>query len=217
MITFSAKSLPFSEQVYIAFRTALLETEERLALAHQIDLTDHSGFGYLTQVPFLKYVAPQVQIDLLLDFWNRYLARERYTSDYLDESIVYSVCETAANIIRSQPGVAERIIDAGPLTCPFSPSAKFADEIQKLHLDFVGNGHFLMLSQFQDMTPSEAAELKKEFGITDEDSERMFDALSRWNVSTEVEGRSVGLLTEHEAGRISELLKLSMCPRKLSE
>ena len=217
MITFTAKSLPFSEQVYIAFRIAILETEERLALAHQIDLTDHTGFGYLTQVPFLKSVAPQVQIDLLLDFWNRYLARERYASDYLDESIVYSVCETAANVIRSQPGVAERFISSGPLSCPFTPTAQYADGIQKLHLDFVGNGHFLMLSQFQDLPSEEAVNLKKEFGIHADKCERMFETLGRWNVSVDIESRAIGLLSTAESARFADLFKLSMCPRKLSE
>lgn len=217
MITFTSKSLPFSEQVYISFRIAILESEERLALAHQIDLTDHNGFGYLTQVPFLKSVAPQVQIDLLLDFWNRYLARERYASDYLDESIVYAVCETAANVIRSQSGIAERFVKSGPLSCPFTATPQYADQIQKLHLDYVGNGHFLMLSQFQDLPVEEAADLKKEFGIHADRSERMFEILGRWNVSTEIESRAIGLLTAAESKRLGELFKISTAPRKLSE
>ena len=217
MIIFTAKSLPFTKNVYIAFRIALLETEERLSLAHQIDMADHTGFGYLTQVPFLKCVAPQVQLDLLLDFWNRYLSRDRHTANYLDESIVYSVCETASNVIRSQPILAERFVNSGPLSCPFQATPKLADSIQKLHLDFVGDGHFLMLSQIQDSPPEEAANLKKEFGLRDEMSEEMFTAIGRWNVSTDVENRAVGLLTPAESTRIVELFKLSMCPRKLSE
>ncbi|WP_146507980.1 hypothetical protein [Thalassoglobus neptunius] len=217
MITFSSKSLPFSQDVFIAFRIAILETEERLSLAHQIDLADHSGFGYLTQVPFLKSVPPQVQIDLLLTFWDRYLARERFASDYLDESIVYAVCETAATLVRSQPTVASRFIETGPLNCPFTPTGESADRLQKLHLDYVSNGHFLLLSQFQDLPPDEARELKREYGINSDSSERMFDVLSQWHVSTDVESRAIGLLTESESARMSQVLATSMGLRKVSE
>ena len=217
MITFSAKSLPFSEHVYIAFRIAILETEERLALANQIDLTDHTGFGYLTQVPFLRTVAPQVQLDLLLDFWNRYLEKKRFTSDYLDESIVYAVCETAANVIRSQPSIAQRMIETGPLTCPFSPTSEYAEEIQKLHLQYVGEGHFLLLSQFLDIDPEDAENMKVEYGVSEEKCESMYDAVGRWHVSHEIADRAVGLLTDSEVKRFEELFKNSTSLRKLSE
>ena len=38
MITFASQELPYTERVYIAFRIAFLETQERLALAEQLEL-----------------------------------------------------------------------------------------------------------------------------------------------------------------------------------
>ena len=45
----------------------LRPTRQRMALADQIDDPAEPEYGYLTQVPFLRHVPPQVQLDLLVE------------------------------------------------------------------------------------------------------------------------------------------------------
>ncbi len=206
MIQFSSKQLPFSERIYIAFRIAFLETQERLALAEQLELEAHRTFGYLTHVPFLKGVPAQVQLDVLLDLWDKHLSKETFAASYLDEAIVYAVCETAANVIRSEPKYAQRSIESGPLQSAATVNRTFAEELQQLHLDYAGDGHFLLMSQFQDLPPEEAQKQKEQYGIISGKADSLFDALSRWNVRPGYEERACGLLTDEEIDQLSSMI-----------
>ncbi|MBT5018887.1 hypothetical protein OAF98_05445 [Planctomicrobium sp.] len=205
MIKFADKYLPYSERVYIAFRIAFLETQERLVLAEQLDLGSHRAFGFLTHVPFLKSVPAQVQLDLLLDVWDKHLSKEDYSSNYLDEAIVYAACETAAHLMKSEPEHAQRLISCGPLQSSFELSGKSATQFQELHLDFAGEGHYLLLSQCQDLSPEESSEFKNKYGVITGKSDCLFDALSRWHVASGFEDRACGLLTDEEVRTLSEM------------
>lgn len=205
MITFASQELPYTERVYIAFRIAFLETQERLALAEQLELESHRTFGFLTQVPFLRNVPAQVQLDLLLDTWDRHLAKAVSRATYLDEAILYAACETAANLIRAEPQHARRLLEVGPLPSSASLDDKLADQIQQMHLTFAGEGHFLLISQFQDLSPEEADPLKAAAGIINGRCDSLFDALGRWHVRQGFENRACGLLTEQEIERLSTL------------
>ncbi|WP_417850576.1 hypothetical protein [Thalassoglobus sp.] len=215
MIKFSSKSLPFSERIYIAFRIAFLETQERLALAEQLELESHRTFGYLTHVPFLKGVPAQVQLDLLLDLWDKHLSKETFSATYLDEAIVYAVCETAANLIRSEPKHAQRCIESGPLKSGATINHAFAEELQQLHLDYAGDGHYLLLSQFQDLPPEAANKHKDQYGIIAEKADSLFDALSRWNVRPGYEERACGLLTDEEVEQLSSMIDFTRLAGKM--
>lgn len=205
MIKFDTKQLPYSERLYIALRISFLETQERLALAEQLELQSHRSFGYLTQVPFLKSVPAQVQLDLLLDLWDRHLAKETYAATYLDEAIVYAACETAANLIRCEPQHAQRLLDTGPLPTSATVDQSLADQTQQLHLKFTGDGHFLLISQFQDLSPEEAAVEKEKFGMIRGRCDSLFDALGRWYVGRDFGVRAAGLLTDQEIEHLGTL------------
>ena len=205
MIKFANKTLPYTERIYIAFRIAFLETQERLILAEQMDLGSHRAFGFLTQVPFLKCVPAQVQLDLLLDLWDKHLSKQEYTASYLDEAIVYAACESTASLMRSDPEHAQQITQSGPLRSSFNISGNTAAQFQQLHLDFAGEGHFLLISQCQDLPPEEATEFKTKYGIIDGRCDSLFHALSRWHVQAGVEERAMGLLTDEEIADLSSL------------
>lgn len=217
MINFSSKSLPYSERVYVALRIAFLETQERLALAEQLELEDHRAFGYLTQVPFLKSVPAQVQLDLLLDLWDKHLSKETFSATYLDEAIVYAACETAAKLVRTEPQHVERILASGPLKSSVSVTREFSEELQKLHLDYAGDGHFLLLSQFQDLSPEQSEKSKEEYGIVNGKCDSLFDAMGRWNVRADFKDRSCGLLTDDEALRLATLIDFTRCSGNMSQ
>lgn len=216
MIKFAEKYLPYSERIYIAFRISFLETFERLVLADQLDLGSHRAFGFLTHVPFLKSVPAQVQLDLLLDVWDKHLSKQDYSANYLDEAIVYAACETTAHLIRSEPDHARRLIACGPLQSSFDIAGKTAAQFQNLHLDFAGEGHFLLLSQCQDLPPEEATEFKQKYGIITGKTDSLFDALARWHVQPGFENRACGLLTDEEIRVLSEMPDFAVSSNQIS-
>jgi len=215
MLRVSSKSLPRTEITYIAFRLACLDTRERLELAVQLDLCPERNFGFLTEVPFLKNVPAQVQIDLLLETWARHITPVPQPASLLDESVVYAACETAANLIRTEPEVARRFLNRGPVACSHPVDDRLADTLQKLHLEFAQQGLFLLLSQFQDIPPLEAVPLKRDQGFEEGAIDCLFDVLGRWYVSPEMLTRAAGLLTRVETEQLGSLFNLARCSRNV--
>jgi hypothetical protein len=211
MLALAAKTLPRTELVYIAFRLACLDTRERLELAVQLDLCPERNFGFLTEVPFLRNVPAQVQLDLLMETWERHVTPLAQQATLLDESVLYAACETAARLIRSEPDVARRFLSRGPIQCTAELNDACADSLQKLHLAFAHEGLFLLLSQFQDIPPAEAARLKQHHGLAEDACDCLFDVLGRWNVSAQLLARSRDLLTRVEAEQLGSLLNAARC------
>jgi hypothetical protein len=211
MLTIASLSLPRTELVYVAFRLACLDTRERLELAIQLDLCPDRNFGFLTEVPFLRNVPAQVQMDLLLETWSRHVTPIPSPASLLDESILYAAAETAARLIRTDPDVARRFLHRGPVNSTSILDATYADQLQKLHVQFAQQGQFLLLSQFQDIPPAEAVPLKQEYGIAQEACDCLFDVLGRWYVSPNMLDRASGLLTRVETEQLGSLLQSARC------
>lgn len=209
MLSIANKTLPASDALYMAFRISLLETMERIALAEQLDVSDRS-FGYLTQVPFLKNVHPGVQLDQLLLTWSRQMTCEVHSATLVDESVLYAVCETASQVIRTDRQSARRIMKSGPHPCDIQPDFKLADQLQQLHLGFSDEGHFLLISQFLDIPPLEADDLKRQFGIEPSDCECMFELVGRYRVSPLLAERARGLLTSAEIRELFGVLRANL-------
>lgn len=198
MLTISNDVLPQSSLCYLAFRIAFRETLERIALADQVGCDPHEAFGFLTEVPFLRSVPAHVQLDLLAATWAKHVACESVAADLVDEAVLYAVCETSAHIVESEPEILETYLSGGPLEIVPSADPMLASELRALHLNLASEGDFLLISQFEDLAPDEAAALKPKFGITDEKLEPMFDVLGRWYLSPEFLGNLTGLLTGRE-------------------
>ncbi|SFI92754.1 hypothetical protein [Planctomicrobium piriforme] len=211
MLIIGPRTLPRTELTYIAFRLACLDTRERLELALQLDVCPERNFGFLTEVPFLRSVPAQVQMDLLMETWAKHLTPVPQPADLLDESILYSSCEAAARLIRTEADVARRFLCRGPVECTTPIDKKLADNLQKLQTTFVQEGLFLLLSQFQDIPPLEAVPLKAQHGLTPESCECLFDVLGRWYVTNEILPRSNGLLTRVETEQLASLLNAARC------
>lgn len=209
MLTIRTQLLPQSEPTYLAFRLAFCETMERLNLAYQVSSCGDRAFGFLTEVPFLRNVAPHVQIDMLLDSWSRHIAAERFPATLIDESIIYASCETAARVIRTDPEGARRFLRSGPHACSQDLNQSLADELQRLHLDLPNEAHFLLLSQFQDLPPEDTQMMKKKYGIVPGACDCMFEALGRWHLRPDLPDRARGLVTSAELSKIHALLRLS--------
>jgi hypothetical protein len=198
VLTISNDVLPQTSLSYLAFRIAFRETLERIALADQVGCDPHEAFGFLTEVPFLRTVPAHVQIDLLAATWAKHVACETVEADLVDEAVLYAACETSARIVESEPDIVECYLAGGPVDAIPSADSLLAAELRSLHLNLASEGDFLLVSQFEDLPPEEAAPLKAKFGLTDAKLEPLFDVLGRWYLTPEFLGNLTGLLTGRE-------------------
>jgi hypothetical protein len=199
MLTIASSPVADTDIAYAAFRIAFLETLERATLAAQMG-EPANLYGYLTEVPFLRGVAPQVQLDVLLATWAKHLSAEEFEADLVDESVLYAACETSARVIRGEQQLTSRWLAKGPRPVDLMVDGNLADRIQGLHLEMTNDGDFLLISQFQDIPPDEARVLKSRFDLEDSACEVLFDLLGRWHVSPEFSQRGAGLITSREMG-----------------
>ncbi|HBN78011.1 MAG TPA: hypothetical protein DD473_19820 [Planctomycetaceae bacterium] len=206
MITIAKDTLPQTFLSYIAFRTAMLDTMERVSWTLQFDSLEETGFGFLTEVPFLRAVPPHVQMDLLATTWWKHISPDVYEADLVDEAIVYAACETAARSCEDESAVVSRLLARGPVDVKVNVDASLANELRSLHLKLSNDGDFLLIGQFSDLPPEEADRLKKKFNFDTARAEAMFDVLSRWNISPNFETRCDALLTAKEAKRTYDLM-----------
>jgi hypothetical protein len=217
MLNICSDHLPQTEVTYIAFRVACCETLERIGLAEQMSLGTDQPFGFLTEVPFLKSVPPQVQVDLLAETWSRHCRRDELPATLVDESVVYAVCETSARLVLSDPGTVRRYLASGPRKVLTQVDERLAAAIQALHLELANEGDFLLISQFQDIPPDEAGPLKETFGLSAAACEPMFEALGRWHVSARFSLHAAALLTGDEVAHAVDLFRLRRPSRSLSQ
>ncbi len=216
MLTVCDTTVPNSDVAYIAFRVAFFETLERITLADQVGLSGDRCFGFLTEVPFLRPVPPQVQLDFLLDTWTRHIDLNRHQATLADESVIYAVCETAARIVSVDPQTARRYMRNGPREVHHDFDPRLADTLQAFHVNLPNEGDFLLISQFQDMAPSEAIPMKKKFGMSLPACDVMFEMLSRWHISSDFAINSAGLLSSGELARTLVTLQVPQSqPRTL--
>jgi hypothetical protein len=211
MLSTCADTLPRTELVYLAFRAAFCETLERIVLARQINFCGDWTFGYLTEAPFLKQVAPQVQLDLLAETWSRHIDPNQQAATFLDESVIYAACETASRLVRNDPASLAGFLQRGPQKLEIELKPRLAHSLAALHLTLSQDTNFLLINQFLDLPPRDARTLKAEFGIHPSQEEPMFEALGRWRVSPEFEARAEGLLTPREISEVTALLRESGC------
>lgn len=198
MLKIATDVLPQNCLTYLAFRLAFRDTLERIILARQLEQDETSGFGFLTEVPFLVAVPPHVQLDLLAETWSKHAADRRFEATLVDEAVIYAACETAARIVEEDSEAVERWLRGGPLEVEMLPADLFAMELRGLHLRLANEGDFLLLSQFEDLDPDEASRLKQEFGMDESRLESMFEVLGRWAMSPQYLGNLLGLLSKEE-------------------
>lgn len=207
MLSIASDILPQTCISYVAFRIAFCETLERITLAKQVG-GQVDGFGYLTEVPFLQAVPPQVQLDLLADTWAKHLSEMPEEATLLDESVIYAVCETSSQLAEHQPKTVGSFLRNGPLEVNLRINHQLATELQALHLNLSNAGDFLMISQFEDMPPDEARSLKQQFGMEESRLEVMFEVLERWHPQPSFLSKLQGLMMPHEIERAGRVLNL---------
>lgn len=204
MLRFGSESLPNSPLTYLAFRLAFQSTYERILLARQIESLD-ANFGYLTEVPFLLGVAPQVQLDVLAATWSRHVSPRQFEATIIDECVVYAACESAAALIEQEPYLLEDFLLEGPVEFDLAGDKFLAGQLRSLHLSLASDGDFLLISQFEDLPPAEADELKAKFRLDPDRLQDMFALLSRWHVSQRFVPNLMQLLSDREMARVANM------------
>lgn len=213
MLTIGDDLLPQTDLTYFAFRVAFCDTLERITLAEQARMGHDVTLGYLTEVPFLRNVTPRVQLDLLLETWDRHYSDERSLGTLMDEAVIYAACETAARLVKSDGKSIRRFLRGGPR--PLFPvlDERLSESLHALHVNLSSQGDFLLISQFQDLPPDEARVLKAKFRLADTACEPLFDALGQWHVNPGFVTRAKGLLTSPEATKVAAILQLPPHPQ----
>jgi len=197
--------LPQTDVSYLVFRIAFCETLERITLARHFPSSPQDGFGFLIEVPFLSNVSPAVQLDLLAATWERHNSDHPVEATLLDESVIYAACERAAWCLENEsPAIIKRYLQGGPQIIDWSRLEEWADMFRKLHLGVSADADFLLISQFEDMPPVVAAEIKEEWSVAPSLIEPLFEALGEWHPSPEMRNRLSGLLTKREIDLVSD-------------
>ncbi len=212
MLTIAADTLPQTALSYTAFRVAFFDTLERMSLALQVNEDPFDGFGYLTEVPFLRGVPTHIQLDVLADTWAKHNSKSEVEADLVDESVVYAVCETTARIVEQDPATASRFLAEGPRQIDIPVDRLMGIELRNLHLRLSNEGDFLLISQFADMTPDDADEIKVEFGLNRMRLEDMFEPLGRWYMSVDFIENLHGLCHPREIARAISVIGLKQQP-----
>lgn len=208
MLKISQKPLPQTLLSYLAFRVAFCETFESLSL-HKRCFSEHFvPYGFLCEVPFLREVAPAVQLDLLASTWHKHLSRDVHQADLVEESVIYAACELTARLIEQSPEAVVQLLRGGPLDLSFPLDSYLARELRLLYLELPNEGDFLLVSQFLDLEPEDSTDQKLQMGVDPIRLTPMFDVLGRWNASPEMAGCLKGLLTEGETARVAAILRV---------
>ena len=209
MLLICADTVPQNKLSYLAFRLAAFETFKLIEFAQQTGQEFRDPFGYLTEVPFLREVAPQVQLSLLADTWAKLTSPHKEHATLLDESVLYAVCETAARMMEQIPELFSSFTETGPVKFLNLPDKQLIRDLRTLHLELSNEGDFLLISQFQDLDPDEAANYKKQFRMSEDYLEPMFDVLGRWQLSSDIQEKFAGLFNAEELIELTPILKLA--------
>jgi hypothetical protein len=205
--------LPQSLLSYVAFRVALRNTWDQLEhVVAGIVMPDCSDYeGYLGEVPFLRETPLHIQLDALGATWQKHLAGKPHPADLLDESIVYAVCESTAQLAEREPERVHRALRNGPFDVAVPVDHDLAAELRQLYLRLSNEGDFLLVGQFLDLPPNESSEWKRQLGVDERRLEILFDTLGRWHVSPQFLSDLSGLATDAEAALIGRLVGMP-CP-----
>lgn len=212
MLQIANDTLPQSILSYIAFRVALRRTMHTLEESG-FDWTadDVPGNGaYLVEVPFLREVPLQVQVELLAETWERHLSDVKFVASLVDESVLYAACEFTASLVEHAPHLIAPCLRGGPLDVAVPVDHHLASELRGLYLRLSNEGDFLLMNQLLDLTPDDAADWKQRLGMDEGRLQELFDALGRWHVAPKLLTHLQGLVSEDELPRLSQLLRVSI-------
>ncbi len=211
MLQLAHEKLPQSLLTYVAFRVALRRTWEAIHIGPRTggDDAETERNGYLAEVPFLREASLAVQVDVLSRTWQLHMQPEIIQADLLDEAVLYAVCEATAQFVEHEPQQVHRTLMNGPLDLMIPVDLALAADLRQLYLQLPTEGDFLLVGQFLDMPPTDAAEWKQKLGVTETQLQQFFDVLSQWRARPETLAHLRGLITDSERTELAAALQLA--------
>ncbi len=198
--------LPQTDLVYLAFRIALERTVVDMDFYRDAGEEPDGPVGYLTMVPFLEETALPVQVDLLAETWSRHRSPRKFSASLLDAAIVYAACEATTEAIEDDLKMASVYVREGPREIPLNLIRQAPRELEKMFDQFWDDRDFLLIEDFQDVSPERANPIKEFIGMRDEMVESLYDALGQGYVSPHVAVNLDGLMTPSEIQYVIPLL-----------
>lgn len=211
MLQLAHAQLPQTLLSYVAFRVAFRRTWDAMVPGSPTAVfsTEPDRNGYLAEVPFLRETSLAVQVEVLARTWHRHMQPEAIQADLLDEAVLYAVCEATAQCVEHEPREVHRGLMSGPMDLMIPVDLTMAGDLRQLYLQLPTEGDFLLVGQFLDMPPTEAAEWKQKLGVTEKQLEQFFDVLSQWRARPETLTHLRGLITDRERTELAATLMLS--------
>jgi len=109
------------------------------------------------------------------------------------------------------PPAVTHYLKGGPLDLTVPVDHHLTNELRALYLNLSNSGDFLLMSQFLDIPPDDARELKQQMGMQLADAESLFEVLGRWHVDPAFAQHLEGLLNAVEQQRVLNVLGVP-CP-----
>ena len=187
-----------NEMLYTAFRAAFVLTLDsmlRESLEHKDVVTRPSGF--LDVYPALQGSAPQIQLECLLQTWDR-LHRDEVDLTPLDHCVVNAAYEALAKMgeLAARPGLSS--VWKGPKSIEMASDAWVTSKVRliQLAMEEPSVSHILrMEKELDDRRPVFHA-----FSASDPCESRfdLTEIVERWAASGTIIFGSLGLLTDEE-------------------
>ncbi len=189
---------------YSAFRIAALDALQRLR-----EPSDDSDSGYLSELPLLREVAPQVQMELLSSTWKKGCSARLYPPTVVDECVLHCVFERSVEMILSQTDTAKDFLASGPKEVGPEDFVWLPVRIRTLHLTLP------LPKSVAAAQPCQVVDSGRQAGYNEvpvgpTPRDQLFEVLGRWRVNRNLAWNFDGLLTTTEILELTQILRKQM-------
>lgn len=184
-----------SALTHLAFRVSALNAFDLLKqTAADPTLRD---YGYLSELPLTREVAPQVQLDLLSKTWRKGCDAKLYPPTIVDECVLHCTFERCVQLVLTEPHTAKEFLTSG--LKPIDP-----DELTWLPVRMRTLQLTLPLptsveaAQTVESVESGRAQGYNGIPVGPVPRDQLFELLGRWQVNRNLAWSFEGLLTTSE-------------------
>ena len=207
---------PFDELTYVALRAAFVTTLNSL-LRHALDSSEsgnqHSGF--LDRIPILSAMAPQIQMECLLNTWERVKSDTDAELPTIDECVLHASFEELAGVSLLDDRSVLRQIWMGPKLPVTRPDCWLYSKVRTYQVARTSTSNVPMSTISSMAGSDELHQMLHSFTESPLNSPDLLDFVGRWRASRETLLNSSGLLNENEQDMIRAFFEEH--PQLLSE
>jgi hypothetical protein len=207
---------PFDELAYLALRAAFVSTLNSL-LRHALDSSEnddqHSGF--LDRIPIMSAMAPQIQMECLLNTWERIKSDSDAELLPIDECVLHASFEELAGVSLLDDRSVLRQIWMGPKLPVTRPDCWLYSKVRTCQVARTTTTNVPLSTSSSMAGSDELHQLLHSFTERPLNSPDLLDFVGRWRASRETLLNSSGLLNENEQDMIRAFFEEH--PQLLSE